>query len=375
MSKNGPIPFRALPGRRWVEVAVVVGCLLLLAGVLLPAVYNARQAAKMTQSKNNLRQVGVAMHNYHDVSSVFPLGGDVLANGTAKHGWYTRLVPYLEASDRYSTINFKLAWDHPVNDVVFKQSFFSATIPGVEQCYSEEGYGLLHYMANPNAMHRNHCVSIDEMSTGTANNWLCGEVAGIYQPWGYPFNWRPLHSPLNSGPDSYGAWPSGGYIGLADGSVRLLSNSTDAALLMALANAPPVATSEQTAVRNRRFEYSSMPLRRDWFEAQAEPDTKSMPGMTILYDRSDRPYYADVYSSGTAPVWDVLFRNRIDLEGVLLTFPQVKVMTLESLRDDNVQIVARFRDLEILQARQIELTETGRSTLKSQSNLPVIIQR
>ena len=100
-----------------------------------------------------------------------------------------------------------------------------------------------------------------------------------------------------------------------------------------------------------------------------------MSGTTILYDRSDRPYYADVYSSGIAPVWDVEYRNRIDLEGVLLTFPQVKVMTLASLNDDNVQIIARFHDLEILQARRIELTEKGHTTLKSQSHPPVILQR
>jgi len=373
MSANGSV--RELPGRHWVQVAVVVGCLLLLAGVLLPAVLNARQAARMTQSKNNLRQLGLAMHNYHDVSSVFPLGGDVLANGTAKHGWYTRLVPYLAASDLYTRIDFNIPWDHPVNDVVFKQTFFCETIPGVEQCYSEEGFGLLHYMANPNAIHRNQCVSIDEMTTGTANNWLCGEVSGNYQPWGYPFNWRSLTSPLSSGPGDYGAWLDGGYICFADGSVRLLSNTTDVALLAALAKAPPVATSEQIAVPDRQFEYSTIPLRREWFEAAAEPARKSMPRTTILYDRSDRPYYADVYSSGTTPVWDVLYRNRIDLEGVLLTFPQVKVITMASLNDDNVQIIARFRDLEILQARRIELTEKGRTMLKSQSKPPVILQR
>ena len=96
MNTNEPVT--ELPGRRWVEVAVVVGCLLLLAGVLLPAVHNARQAARRTQSKNNLKQPGLAIYNYHDVNSVLPPGGDVLADGTAKHGWYTRLVPYLAAS-------------------------------------------------------------------------------------------------------------------------------------------------------------------------------------------------------------------------------------------------------------------------------------
>lgn len=373
MSTNEPV--RELPGRRWVEVAVVVGCLLLLAGVLLPGLQNARQAARRTQSKNNLKLLGLAMHNYHDVYSVLPLGGDVRTDGSAMHGWYTRLVPYLAASDLYSRIDFNLPWDHPVNDVVFKQSFFSETIPGIEQRYSEEGFGLLHYMANPNAIHRNHCVSFDEMTTGTANNWLCGEVSGNYQPWGYPFNWRPLKSPLNSGPDSYGAWSDGGYICLTDGSVRFLSNTTDAALLTALANAPPIATTEQMSVPIRRFEYSTMPLRRDWFEAEAEPETKSTPRMTILYDRTDRPYYADVYSSGIAPVWDVVHKNRIDLEGALLKYPQVKILKVASVNNENVEIIARFRDLEILQVRRIDLTEKGLTIPKSHPKLQSILER
>ncbi|HRX81876.1 MAG TPA: DUF1559 domain-containing protein, partial [Pirellulaceae bacterium] len=103
MSTNEPV--RELPGRQWVSITLVVGTIMVLAAIVLPAVHNARQAARKTQSRNNLKQIALAAHNYHDVHLLFPIGGDVLAEGTAKHGWYTRLIPYLASTDLYYRIN------------------------------------------------------------------------------------------------------------------------------------------------------------------------------------------------------------------------------------------------------------------------------
>ena len=376
MSTNEPV--RELPGRQWVSIAVVVGTIMVLAAVVLPAVHNARQAARKTQSRNNLKQIALAALNYHDVYSLFPIGGDVLADGTAKHGWYTRLIPYLEASDLYSRINMNIPWDHPVQEYLFKHPYVCGTIPGVDQCYSSDGYGLLHYLANPNVMHRNHCISIEDMTSGTANNWLCGEVAGNYQPWGYPFNWRPLNAPLNSGPDSYGAWADGGHICLADGSVRFFPNTTDAAVLTSLANAPPVATQEQTAVPDHEFQSTSTstPLRRDWLEAYVEERlTKGTPGTTIFYDRFDRPYIADVYGSGPEPIWNTDHTARVDLQGVLERFPEVRILNVSTVNDENAEIIARFPNLEYLQAREFDLTEKGDAILKTRPKLTTIVHR
>ncbi|MDA1231452.1 MAG: DUF1559 domain-containing protein, partial [Planctomycetota bacterium] len=337
-----------------------------------------RQAARKTQSKNNLKQLGLAFHNYHDVYSLMPLGADVQADGTAKHGWYTRLIPYVEASDLYTRINLNIAWDHPVNDVLFKQVIPYMIIPGVDQRDSADGYGLLHYMANPNAMHRNHCISPDDMSTGTANNWLCGEVAGNYQPWGYPFNWRPLNAPLNSGPNSYGAWPDGGHLCLADGSVKFFSNATDATLLTSLANAPPVATKEQTIVPDHRIESTFAPLRRQWFEAKVEENWyKGTPGTTITFDLANEPYFADVYDDNETgePIWDVDHTTRIDLQGVLEKFPEVRILNVSVVNDENAAIIAQFPNLEFLQAWKYDLTKKGNAVLKAHPKLKTIVQR
>ena len=369
---------RELPGRHWVSIAVVVGCVLVLVAILLPAVHNARQAARRTQSKNALKQLGLAIHNYHDVHSMLPLGGDIDAIGIVKHGWCTRLVPYLEASDLYSRINMNLPWDHPVQINLFRGGPWGLVIPGVDETHSRDGFGLLHYTANPNALHRNHCITLDDMTTGTANNWIFGEASGNYEPWGYPINWRSLKTPLNSGPDGYGVWPDGGQICLADGSVRFYSNDADTALLKSLANAPPIATSAQTAKPEHRKESEFTATRRIWFEADIEVNWKGNPGTEILFDENDKPFLADIHCNDdgeVVPIWNVGRTKRIDLQGVLDNFPEIRVLNVHVVNDENAAIIAQFPDLEYLQAWKFELTEKGQTILDAHSKLKTIVHR
>lgn len=91
-----------------IELLVVIAIIAILIALLLPAVQAAREAARRTQCKNNLKQIGLALHNYHDVHTVFPPGGTYLAATVQPAGWsiQARLLPYIEQANLTSLIDF-----------------------------------------------------------------------------------------------------------------------------------------------------------------------------------------------------------------------------------------------------------------------------
>ena len=95
-----------------IELLVVIAIIAILIALLLPAVQQAREAARRTQCKNNLKQMGLALHNYHDTFQVFPYGemngiGQSPAAGTKRNqNGLVMLLPYIEQANLYSTLDF-----------------------------------------------------------------------------------------------------------------------------------------------------------------------------------------------------------------------------------------------------------------------------
>src|SRR5580698_1459857 len=103
-----------------IELLVVIAIIAVLIALLLPAVQAAREAARRSQCVNNLKQLGIAMHNYHDSLGNFPIGAmgvrSVAANGlypdgtpvgNARRTWLPMLLPYIEQGVVANSYNFK----------------------------------------------------------------------------------------------------------------------------------------------------------------------------------------------------------------------------------------------------------------------------
>lgn len=95
-----------------IELLVVIAIIAVLIALLLPAVQMAREAARRTQCRNNMKQIGIAMHNYHDVFDMFPMGSYLRQPGFAQDrmiSWAHSILPYMDQFTIYNAINF----NHP----------------------------------------------------------------------------------------------------------------------------------------------------------------------------------------------------------------------------------------------------------------------
>ncbi|MEZ6131006.1 MAG: DUF1559 domain-containing protein [Planctomycetaceae bacterium] len=101
---------RMIRGFTLIELLVVIAIIAILVALLLPAVQQAREAARRTQCKNNLKQIGLALHNYHDANNSLPSGSIVLLNaaGTTYNGhgwtWHASILPYIDQAPMYAAI-------------------------------------------------------------------------------------------------------------------------------------------------------------------------------------------------------------------------------------------------------------------------------
>src|SRR5262245_56958626 len=97
-----------------IELLVVIAIIGILVSLLLPAVQQAREAARRTQCRNNLKQLGLALHNYHDVGQQFPPGSvneGSPAGGTAygrppRTTYVVHILPYLDQAPVYNNVDF-----------------------------------------------------------------------------------------------------------------------------------------------------------------------------------------------------------------------------------------------------------------------------
>jgi prepilin-type N-terminal cleavage/methylation domain-containing protein len=297
-------PNCAASKRRWairsaftlIELLVVIAIISILIGLLLPAVQKVREAANRTSCLNNLKQLGLALHTYHDSQGSFPPGFSCQVQTDPTYtapgwGWASRLLPQIEQDNLAQQINYQF----PVEDS--SNTGARTTVLKLFACPSDRSTGLFTVYDQNNAplveaatnsyaasfgvgvdiddelddgnglFFRNSRVRIADISDGTSNTFALGERGALLTqtPWAgavshgttritpqAPVNnlgaveeaasqvlahiaVHTLNDP-NSDPEDFFSPHTGiGHFLFADGSVRPLSTATSLTVLQALA--------------------------------------------------------------------------------------------------------------------------------------------
>lgn len=207
---SGPLR-RLRPGFTLIELLVVIAVIGVLIGLLLPAVQSAREAARRAQCTNNLKQIGIALHNYHDRVGSFPSGYSSLWNvdagdaGTAEDdigqgwGWASFILNDVEQPAVYNAINFSLTMTYRENDTAQLIRFSSYLCPSDDPkplipVRNEENTETVYTVASANYVgvygtgevgeapgagdglfFRNSRVNVRDVRDGTSNTFAVGE--------------------------------------------------------------------------------------------------------------------------------------------------------------------------------------------------------
>jgi prepilin-type N-terminal cleavage/methylation domain-containing protein/prepilin-type processing-associated H-X9-DG protein len=137
-----------------IELLVVIAIIAVLIALLLPAVQAAREAARRAQCVNNLKQLGLAAQNYHDVNGTFPVdrfNGPVFGQYTYGLDCYSallRLLPYMEQTTTYNTFNFNVTNNDPSNTTGIAIYVASLLCPSDTTARVPAGWAATNYAVN-----------------------------------------------------------------------------------------------------------------------------------------------------------------------------------------------------------------------------------
>jgi hypothetical protein len=206
--------------------------------LMLPSVTRGREAARRTQCKNNLKQILLAIHNYHDQYHAFPPAYTTDGEGNRLHSWRTLILPYLDQPQLYKTIDLSKPWNHPANAHARRAFLPCYCCPSAWPTEKSSEWGhLTPYLAvvtQDSCLRGCESADIDQITDGTANTLMVIEVTpeqGVH--WMEPVD-ANAQTVLTFGSIQKRPHIGGAHSALADGSVRFLGINVPQDTLMAL---------------------------------------------------------------------------------------------------------------------------------------------
>ena len=165
-----------------IELLVVIAIIAVLVALLLPAVQQARESARRTQCKNNLKQIGLAIHNYLDTHSVFPFGkGPSYAGAPVYARWsqHAMLLPFLDQAPLYNSIDFSYPPETPGMGgvIAFMPAYVSPT--GINAASSRVKVSMF---LCPSDTGSNDPWSGQNNYAGNQGGWLCDRGDALGNP-------------------------------------------------------------------------------------------------------------------------------------------------------------------------------------------------
>lgn len=233
-TKDGQSLFWKKPAT--IEWIVLGAIFLMVIALLLPPVEQANTPARRIRCKNNLKKIGLALHNYHDVYNCFPPACLEDAQRTPAHSWRVLLLPFLEEQELYDQYRFDEPWDGPNNAKLVD------SMPAVFACPSfwdsnaggQSGENrLTTYMAISDtgaAFDGSTTRSARDFSDGLSDTILVTEVRQFANIWMFPRDvsiaqcQTELQHSVGSNP---GTHKDGIQVLMGDGSARFVSYDTD----------------------------------------------------------------------------------------------------------------------------------------------------
>ncbi|MFZ1933466.1 MAG: DUF1559 domain-containing protein [Thermoguttaceae bacterium] len=237
---------RTSTGATLVQVLVVLLIIGVLIALLLPATQSAREAARRVTCNNNLKQIGLALHNYVQANGQFPPAviGPKHVPRNRQFSWLVALLPYLEHEDVYKQLRLNLPCDAPENAALLQRPMRGLICPSsTDPTQGNTSYvavtgadAVLGSPAQRGVIGFDRGLSLAEIRDGTSNTLLVAEVADG-GPWyaGGTATARSIDYWISK--KTWSEHANGANFLLADGSVRFISSNIDPQVLRALATA------------------------------------------------------------------------------------------------------------------------------------------
>ena len=191
-----------------IELLVVIAIIAVLIALLLPAVQAAREAARRTQCVNNFKQLGLAMHNYHDTMGSFPIGRMGTGYNYAplpgqRRTWAFSIMPYFEQSSVFNAINFSQQFYEPGNTTVIRLQFSAfqcpSDTPSIQEPDTAYPRGKGNFAANWGNTHYAQDDSVILSKFSYPNPWNTGPMLLQGAPLGVQFSGAPFKGNISTG--------------------------------------------------------------------------------------------------------------------------------------------------------------------------------